>query len=105
MKNKDRLMKAARTLSSRMQVRVEDFDQSSERLDEGFALIRVPKALHESICEENGFHPASVELVFMCLKPDFAKGKRYSLPHKHYKKSVTAVVPLTEGGTFLLSPD
>lgn len=101
MKNKDRLMKAAQALSSRMHVKLNDFDASAEKLDEGFALIRAPRVLRESICEENGLHPASVELVFMCLKPEFASGRRYSLPHKHDKKSLTAMVPLTAGGTFL----
>lgn len=98
-----KLMKAARELSTRMQVKQADFDNSGEKLDEGFALIRAPQKLHESICKLSGLRPSSVELVFMCLKPEFAKERRYSLPHRHYKKSLTAVVPMSRGGTFLPS--
>jgi hypothetical protein len=98
---KNKLQKAAKELSKQMKVTVSDFDNSTEVLDEGFALIRASRALHDSICKTCDLKPNSVELVLMCLKPKFANGRRYSLPHKHYKKSLTAVVPMSYGGTFL----
>lgn len=98
---RNKLMKAARELSTRMLVKQSDFDSSTEVLDEGFALIRAPRKLHEAICKISDLHPDAVELVFMCLKPEFAQGRKYSLPHKHYKKSLTAVAPTSDGGTFL----
>ena len=102
---KQQLMQAAKTIAKQMNYNLNDFDTSPEKLEEGFALIRPDVNLFTEVCQANQLKPISTELVIMCLKPEFAKGCRYSLPHQHAKKSLTAVVPLSAGGTFLPTKD
>ena len=98
---KKNLLNAAKNLRDRMGCSLTHFEDAKEILDEGFALLRPEPALFAEICEENDLCPETTELAFMCLEPRFAKGKTYSTPHMHSQRSLTAVVPLTSGGTFL----
>lgn len=97
----NKLFNAAKALSQKMSCSMNDFDSSTEHLEEGFALVRASEQVAAEICAEQDLDPRSVELVFMCLKPQFSGGKTFSLPHQHAHRSLTAVIPLTRGGTFL----